>query len=196
MPELDIIPIGSFTIFVNTNTLWDEYPTEDLRLAVADTIIREFRKRLNDIPDGDQIIITAVETRIGCLLIVISLGQLFAGVTTIGAVTVGYNLIKDYDKLKQNIPIIIKDFKNIFLKFTIKKSDNKTVPTVELLPTLPSEFAGAESGQITFKGAADEDVRISKIGVMRDDILDCLILDNMAIKMDIKKEHNNHLKYK
>lgn len=192
MTALDILPIGSFSIFVNTNSLWDEFPDQATQQSIATAIVTELQKRLGETEYGESIVITDIRVTVGCIIITISLGTLTAG----GVVAAAYNVVKDFDKLEANVPKIINGFKNIWIKITRSKSSPQTKPEVEILNELPAEALESITGQLVVPDVHPEkETKLAKIAVMRDEILDILKLDNIAIKMDVRKDINSHLKF-
>lgn len=192
MKEFEVLPIGSFAIFVNTRALWNEFPILEVREAIAEAIIDHLQAKLRELPDGDQIVVTQVTTTVGCIVITISLGTLLKGLAAGGGAKLAYNLVKDYDKLIGNSQRIVADMKNIYLKLTRKKGAEQIIPQIEVLTELPPELIAVHQNG----GAAianGEEIRIAKIAVMRDDLLRCLEIDNLHLKIELHQRYNKHL---
>ncbi|KAA1242873.1 hypothetical protein [Aquimarina sp. RZ0] len=109
---MNYIPIGSISVFINVansqNQLINEKLLSDLESAFEADVKNELSKYQLDF----DFYINAKSKR-GCIIETISIGII------LGA---GYQFIKDYDKIRNNLKLISEDLKNVYIKITGKKN--------------------------------------------------------------------------
>ena len=100
---------------------------------MSQALVRHFEQRLAE-KGISGIQIEKVETRIGCIVTIVSFATV---VTVVGAV---YKFLVDYDSLKKGISAVVNDFKHAWVAIARKKRETaglKAEHTVRRIPPAP-----------------------------------------------------------
>ena len=120
---MEVLPIGSITIFTNISErqqyLFDADLNQKISDALANRVKIDVEKKFQD-----SVVIISYETRIGCIITPILIGivvktaaaagtgaSVGTGLTLIGAGGVTYKFVTGYDKIKKNMKTITDDLK-------------------------------------------------------------------------------------
>jgi len=201
MNELALVPLGSFTILTNTNFLQGTNPSTELAQAISDKIVNHFKSRLSEFNNTEHVVVTDVHTENGCIITVVSLGAIVTSV---------YVFVKDYDKLRTNLRLIIDDFKNAYFKITTKKNDDSKYSEAPLLQdALPEVDLRVEDkkyfliglGIVPFNeneepgpknGDSEKTNLYTSSAVMSEDIVEYFDESTVQIKIVITKKDASH----
>jgi hypothetical protein len=187
MKHMEVLPIGSITIFTNISDRQQSLFDTNLNQKVSDTIVNWIKNDFeNKFPEA-TVIILSYETKIGCIITPILIGIIVKTAATAGAgaavgtgLTIaavggaGYKFITDYDKVKKNLSAITNDIKNLWLKITHrkKKQDSKAAEReIEIYKDMPDELKKYyTSGKDVVIISEKETKTYHKVCVMREDI--------------------------
>jgi len=104
--------IGTVSFFVNDPK---GYALSDDEAQMIGVLVAEhYAQRLAKSPLEGVVIVSAFETRRGCLIVTLTLAaKLVAGRVTVGAVT---KFLKDYEDIRKGAILLAKDLNNLRLK--------------------------------------------------------------------------------
>ncbi|WP_214072377.1 hypothetical protein [Mucilaginibacter sp. dw_454] len=175
--EVEVIPIGSVTIYTGGSFLRERYADEGLQLQVSMFIAQLLERRITDVMGANRVVILKVNTHVGCIVTTLTLGMIGTGI---------FAVTKDYEKLRANLPLILKDLKNGYLWIRTKTEGEVnwevTQHSTELSDTDKQSY---EQGLPASNPDLGERLFITNTAVMREDLLITLIEENKQILTDI-----------
>jgi hypothetical protein len=187
---MEILPIGSFTVFTNVNNRQQNLFDTELNQKVSEALVNWIKGELErKFPKG-EVIIFEYETIPGCIITPILIGIIIktaatastaaavgTGLTIAGVGGATYKVITEYDKIKKNLRSITDDVKNLWIRIFHKKKwkakqDEKEIEReVEIYKDIPDELKKHyTSGKDVVIISEKETLTCHKVCIMRDDI--------------------------
>lgn len=207
---MDVLEIGTITLFTNVNDnqkyFFDEALNDEVSRALVNWVKKELENRL---PKND-IVIIEYKTEVGCVITSVLIGIFLktaaasatatavgTGLTIAGVGGATYKVITDYDKIKKNLKSIGEDAKNLWIrifhrkKTTETKEDAPSEQKVEVYEEMPDDLKKYYStGQDVVIVSEKEILTHHKVCILRDDIKEEITKESYTKevrKIDTKK---------
>lgn len=167
---MDVLPIGSITLFTNVHPRQQYLFDAALNEQVSKTLVALVQDELVKFFPDASVVVIGYETKTGCIITPILLGVVLAKTTVVAGGTAvaastaaaagagvglgagAYKLLTDYDKIKKNIKEMVKDLNTVWLK--IKRWRRK--PQTEKAHTIEHTDADLETAIEVYRETPDE----------------------------------------
>ena len=173
---MEVMQLGSFSVFINIAQQELCLLTDSLEREITKKVTDKISKVLSTTFKDHKILITNIEVKRGCLIIIISVGAVIKVIVASGVIGGAYKVITDYDKIKKNLKLISDDIKGWFMKIKHKKKGNEAIPSeyeIELYDRTPDKLKKLHSsGQEIVILSEKEITTEHKISIMGENFLE------------------------
>ena len=138
---MKVYPISRIEIFINTpDKLNGLFSNQSILSSLDEKFRMLFKQKIDELDLGFDVSIKT-EIKRGCLIEVVTIGLIFTGV---------YNFIKDYEKLRSGITLLVNDLRKGYVRIFRKKENEVDfqnladgelkADNIEILKDLPPEL--------------------------------------------------------